>query len=52
LLLVELKTDKGQLREDQMSWRQAITGDMIQQHYSGWHCWRPRDWAIVEEVLR
>ena len=52
LLLVELKTDKGQLREDQMSWRLAITGDMIQQHYSGWHCWRPRDWAIVEEVLR
>jgi hypothetical protein len=51
VLLVELKTDKGQLREDQMSWRSAITGD-IQQQYSGWHCWRPRDWHIVEEVLR
>ena len=52
LLLVELKRDKGQLHEDQICWRSAITGDMQQQQYSGWHCWRPRDWAIVEEVLR
>lgn len=44
ILIVELKTDSGTLKKDQVDWSVAI-GPV---HY---RLWRPRDWdEIVEEL--
>jgi len=51
VLLVELKASKGKLSPEQMFWRQALTGGVQPEEYSGWHVWRPYDWAEIERVL-
>jgi hypothetical protein len=54
LMLIELKSEKGTLSEDQEKWRRHI-GDInsLSSDYR-YYIWRPSDWAngLVEECLR
>mgnify|MGYP006267172765 FL=1 len=50
VIYAELKAQAGQLREDQIRWRDAMsTPDRTE--YAGWFVWRPSDWAQIERVL-
>ena len=46
VLWVELKTDAGKLRQEQVDW-------LVRLHSAGAEtfCWRPRDWEEIEREL-
>ena len=46
----ECKSQTGQLREDQIKWRDAMSAP-DRTEYAGWFLWRPSDWAQIERVL-
>lgn len=47
LIVVELKTERGQLRPDQREWLHRLEVAGVEAY-----CWRPRDWDEALEVLR
>ena len=53
IILAELKTEKGRLREDQRTWLDTLTGaakgapDCVEVHL-----WRPSDWPTIERILK
>ena len=47
VIYAECKTDDGELTADQLNWR-----DWLLAAKQEWHCWRPRDWAEIERILR
>ena len=50
VIYAELKAQAGQLREDQIRWRDAMCPPE-RQAFCGWFLWRPSDWATIEKVL-
>ena len=50
VIYAELKAQAGQLREDQIKWRDAMCPPE-RQAFCGWFLWRPSDWAQIERVL-
>lgn len=48
LLLIELKTDKGRLTDEQVAWMHAL--DQVETVEAA--VWRPKSWPGVEQVLR
>ena len=50
VIYAELKAQGGQLREDQIRWRDAMCPPE-RQAFCGWFLWRPSDWAQIERVL-
>ena len=50
VIYAELKAQAGQLREDQIRWRDAMCPPE-RQAFCGWFLWRPSDWAQIERVL-
>ena len=50
VVFAELKAQTGQLREDQIRWRDAMSIP-DRKEYAGWFVWRPSDWAEIERVL-
>ena len=51
VIAAELKAGRGQLSEDQVLWRDAMSGGQSAE-YAGWKLWRPEDWADIERILR
>ena len=51
VIFAELKTGRGRLSEDQILWRDAMSGGQAAE-YAGWKIWRPMDWAHIERILR
>lgn len=47
VLVVELKSDDGELTREQREWMIAFNKTPIP-----WRVWRPRDWKEVEEALK
>ena len=50
VVFAELKAQAGQLREDQIRWRDAMCPPE-RQAFCGWFVWRPSDWAEIERIL-
>ena len=50
VIYAELKAQGGQLREDQIKWRDAMCPP-DRPEYAGWFLWRPSDWAQIERLL-
>lgn len=46
LLIVELKTDKGKVTDDQQTWLEALAACGLETHV-----WRPRDRPVVDQRL-
>lgn len=46
LLVIELKSEKGQLTAAQARWLQTLEGRVVQTHV-----WRPSSWPEIERVL-
>lgn len=62
LIFAELKSDSGQLRDDQQDWLAQLgeTADVVKRLCAianwpkpvlGVHVWRPADWSDVERIL-
>ena len=47
VIFAELKTDKGQLTEDQYLWLIELEAAQVKVFV-----WRPSDWREIEEILR
>lgn len=56
VLIVELKSDAGRHRPEQVLWADAITGDTNPQEGDRlrYYTWRPADWrdGLIAELLR
>jgi hypothetical protein len=48
VLFLELKAQKGKLRDEQRHWLSALGAS----HAVEVHCWRPDDWPLIEGLLR
>ena len=62
IIIVELKTTKGALSDEQRKWFRELTGDgsgrsphrsagVRDGHGLLVETWRPEDWALIEEIL-
>lgn len=51
VIFAELKAGRGKLDEEQIRWRDAMSGGQAAE-YAGWKLWRPEDWADIERILR
>ena len=47
ILYVELKAQKGALRDEQRDWLADLGAAGAEVH-----CWRPSDWPLIEELIR
>ena len=47
ILWVELKSEKGQLSQEQEEWARTITAAGGE-----WYCWKPSKWNEIEKVLK
>lgn len=59
VLIVEFKSAKGRVSDDQRAWLEALGGEAWVRSADGWVAagryvgvWRPSDWDHIEEVLR
>ena len=52
LIFAELKTEKGELTEDQAQWIAELDNVRLRTGATRVFLWRPCDWREIEEVLR
>jgi VRR-NUC domain len=48
VIFIELKAQRGELRDEQREWFSALGATGCVEV----HCWRPSDWAEIEELIR
>jgi VRR-NUC domain len=47
ILFIEMKAQNGKLRDEQRGWLSALGAAGAEVH-----CWRPDEWALIEELIR
>ena len=52
LVIAELKADRGKTTPAQDAWIAALSWVALANLYVQVYVWRPKDWSLIEEVLR